>query len=54
MKPSSNNEVVIGPYRFSERELAQINRRKMITKSVKNKKKFDKCLHRKHYYIYEQ
>lgn len=48
---SSCNQVVIGPYRYSERELGQIIRRKMITKSSINKKKFNKTLNRKQYKI---
>ena len=34
------NTVKIGEYSWNERELAQIIRRKMTTKSCKNKKKY--------------
>lgn len=37
-----NKIIQIGVYTYSERELAQIIRRKMITKSCKNKKKYDR------------
>lgn len=32
------NQIYIGPYRYSERELSQIIRRKMIQKSEKSSK----------------
>lgn len=35
-------EITIGVYRYSERELSQIIRRKMISKSFKNKKKYNR------------
>lgn len=37
-----SNKIYIGVYSYSERELSQIIRRKMITKSCKNKKKYDR------------
>ena len=36
------NKVKIDVYTWNERELAQIIRRKMITKSSKNKKKYNR------------
>lgn len=48
-----DNQIRIGPYSFSDRELGQIIRRKMITKSFINKKKFNKSIDRKHFKIYE-
>lgn len=40
MKTKSTKNIKIGAYTYSERELAQIVRRKMITKSCRNKKKY--------------
>lgn len=45
----SSNEVVIGIYRYNERELSQIIRRKMISKSFKNKKKYNRKSNNKNY-----
>lgn len=39
---NQNKIIKIGVYTYSDRELAQIIRRKMITKSCKNKKKYDR------------
>ena len=41
------NKIKIGPYSYSERELAQIIRRKMITKGCKNKKLYNRKQNRK-------
>ena len=38
----STDKIYIGVYSYSERELSQIIRRKMITKSCKNKKKYNR------------
>ena len=35
-------KIYIGVYSYSERELSQIIRRKMITKTCKNKKKYNR------------
>ena len=38
----SKEIIKIGPYSYNDRELAQIIRRKMMTKSIKNKKKYNR------------
>lgn len=42
MKTNVKNKIKIGVYSFSNRELSQIIRRKMITKSWRNKKKYNR------------
>lgn len=42
-----NKIIKIGVYTYSERELAQIIRRKMMSKQFKNKKKYDRNENRK-------
>jgi hypothetical protein len=44
---TDNKTVQIGPYTFSERELAQQIRRKMITKESKNLKKYNRKVFKK-------
>lgn len=39
---STKDKIKIGPYSYNDRELAQIIRRKMMTKSIKNKKKYNR------------
>ena len=38
----AKDKIKIGPYSYNDRELAQIIRRKMMTKSIKNKKKYNR------------
>lgn len=42
MRNSVKSKVYIGQYSWSERELSQIIRRKMITQSKPNKKKYNR------------
>lgn len=39
---TKNKNIKIGVYSFSDRELSQIIRRKMISKEFKNKKKYSR------------
>lgn len=49
---STKDKIKIGPYSYNDRELAQIIRRKMMTKSIKNKKKYNrKIKHNENYDI---
>ena len=38
----TQDKIYVGIYSYSERELSQIIRRKMISKSCKNKKKYNR------------
>lgn len=52
-KDNQSKEIIkIGPYSYNDRELSQIIRRKMMTKTIKNKKKYNrKTKHDKNYDI---
>ena len=45
----NNIEITIGVYRYNKRELAQILRRKMLSKSTINKKKYNRKNHKIEY-----